>query len=82
MTTPAVQRPGAVGGPARRSRDGGSAIAEFVLAAVLAQDKQLHRSARLQREHRWVHRELRRTQGSTALVVGTGGIGRATARLL
>ncbi|MEX5259119.1 D-2-hydroxyacid dehydrogenase [Kocuria sp. CPCC 205263] len=57
-------------------------IAEFVLAAVLAHDKQLHRSARLQREHRWVHRELRRTQGSTALVVGTGGIGRATARLL
>jgi phosphoglycerate dehydrogenase-like enzyme len=57
-------------------------IAEFVLAAVLAHDKQLHRSARLQHEHRWVHRELRRTRGSTALVVGTGGIGRATARLL
>jgi phosphoglycerate dehydrogenase-like enzyme len=57
-------------------------IAEFVLAAVLAHDKQLHRSKALQREHRWVHRELRRTQGSTALVVGTGGIGRATARLL
>ncbi len=57
-------------------------IAEFVLAAVLAQDKQLHRSGDLQRAHRWVHRELRRTQGSTALVLGTGGIGRATARLL
>lgn len=57
-------------------------IAEFVLAAVLAQDKQLHRSRALQQEHRWVHRELRRTQGSTALVVGTGGIGRETARLL
>lgn len=57
-------------------------IAEFVLAAVLARDKQLHRSKALQREHRWVHRELRRTQRSTALVVGTGGIGRETARLL
>ncbi|MEX5300447.1 NAD(P)-dependent oxidoreductase, partial [Kocuria sp. CPCC 205292] len=57
-------------------------IAEFVLAAVLAQDKQLHRSKALQRERRWVHRELRHTRGSTALVVGTGGIGRETARLL
>ncbi|MGQ1796111.1 D-2-hydroxyacid dehydrogenase [Kocuria oceani] len=57
-------------------------VAEFVLAAVLAQDKQLHRSEALQRDRRWVHRELRRTRGSTALVVGTGGIGRETARLL
>ncbi|GAA2062848.1 D-2-hydroxyacid dehydrogenase [Williamsia deligens] len=57
-------------------------IAEFVLASILARDKQLHRSRALQRDHVWEWRETRRTTGSTALVVGTGGIGRAVARLL
>jgi phosphoglycerate dehydrogenase-like enzyme len=57
-------------------------IAEFVLASVLAHDKQLHRSKALQGRHEWKHRELTRTAGRKALVVGTGGIGRATARLL
>lgn len=57
-------------------------IAEFVLGAVLAHDKQFQTSQQLQAERRWLHRELTRTEGSTALVVGTGGIGRATARLL
>lgn len=57
-------------------------IAEFVLASVLAHDKQLHPSKELQRRGVWRHRELRRTAGRHALVVGTGGIGRATARLL
>lgn len=57
-------------------------IAEFALASILAHDKQLHRSRALQREHRWQHRETQRTAGQRALVVGTGGIGRATARLL
>ncbi len=57
-------------------------IAEFVLASVLAHDKQLHLSKRLQQEAVWKHRELTETAGSRALVVGTGGIGRATARLL
>lgn len=57
-------------------------IAEFVLAAILAHDKQFLRSRDLQREHRWKHRELTRTTGAKALVVGTGGIGRETARLL
>lgn len=57
-------------------------IAEYVLACILAQDKQLHVNQALQREHRWQHRETRRTEGGTALVIGTGGIGRATARLL
>lgn len=57
-------------------------IAEFVLASVLAHDKQLHRSESLQRQGTWQHRELTRTAGSRAIVVGTGGIGRATARLL
>ena len=57
-------------------------IAEFVLASILAHDKQLHLSKRLQHEAVWKHRELTGTHGSRALVVGTGGIGRATARLL
>ena len=52
-------------------------IAEFVAASVLAHDKQLHASKRLQRDHTWQHRETTRTAGSRALVVGTGGIGRA-----
>ncbi len=57
-------------------------IAEFVAASVLAHDKRLHESKRLQREHVWQHRETTRTAGSRALVIGTGGIGRTTARLL
>ncbi|GAB4097958.1 D-2-hydroxyacid dehydrogenase [Sinomonas halotolerans] len=57
-------------------------IAEFVLASILAHDKLLHESKDLQREHVWRHREVRRTAGRRALVVGTGGIGRATGRLL
>lgn len=57
-------------------------IAEFVLASILAHDKQLHLSKTLQQQTVWQHRELTRTEGSRALVVGTGGIGRATARLL
>ncbi|MDQ0617277.1 phosphoglycerate dehydrogenase-like enzyme [Arthrobacter globiformis] len=57
-------------------------IAEFVLASILAHDKQLHLSKALQQQAVWRHRELTRTEGSHALVVGTGGIGRATARLL
>lgn len=57
-------------------------IAEFVLASVLAHDKQLHASKALQRQAVWRHREVRESAGRSALVVGTGGIGRATARLL
>lgn len=57
-------------------------IAEFALASILAHDKQLHLSKRLQQQSVWQHRELTLTGGSRALVVGTGGIGRATARLL
>lgn len=57
-------------------------IAEFVLASILARDKQLHTSRRLQAQGVWRHREPVRTAGTSALVIGTGGIGRATARLL
>ena len=57
-------------------------IAEYVLGAVLAHAKDSRRSFELQREHRWLHRETRSILGATALVVGTGSIGRSIARLL
>lgn len=57
-------------------------IAEFVLASIMAQDKMLHANKSLQRAGIWKHREPTRTAGSRVIVVGTGGIGRATARLL
>ncbi|WP_132991712.1 D-2-hydroxyacid dehydrogenase [Gordonia zhaorongruii] len=57
-------------------------IAEYVLACVLAHDKQLHQTEEHRRRGEWVHRETRRVAGRRALVVGTGGIGRAIARLL
>lgn len=57
-------------------------IAEYVLGAVIAHAKDSRRSFDLQRERRWQHRETRSVQGAKALVVGTGAIGRATARLL
>jgi phosphoglycerate dehydrogenase-like enzyme len=57
-------------------------IAEHVLGAVLAHAKQTHLSHDLQRRHVWRHRETRSVKGAHAMVVGTGGIGRETARLL
>lgn len=57
-------------------------IAEYVLAQVLAFAKDLAGSRRLQAEHQWQHRESTRLAGTRALVVGTGNIGRAIARLL
>jgi len=57
-------------------------IAEYALGAVLAHAKDSRRSLDLQREHRWQHRETHSILGATVLVVGTGAIGRAIARLL
>ncbi len=57
-------------------------IAEFVLGAVLAQAKDFAASQRYKQQRRWAHRETRRVQGQRALVIGTGAIGRETARLL
>lgn len=57
-------------------------IAEFVLASILAHDKRIHESKSFQREHLWRHRETLRTCDNNVLVIGTGGIGRAIARLL
>lgn len=57
-------------------------IAEFVLASILARDKKLADSRRSQAVREWRHRETIRTQHTSALVIGTGGIGRAIARIL
>jgi phosphoglycerate dehydrogenase-like enzyme len=57
-------------------------IAEFVLASILAYAKDLHRSHDLQLAKTWKHRETLEIAGSTVLVIGTGAIGRETARLL
>lgn len=57
-------------------------IAEYVLGCILAYAKGLDVTLDLQRERRWRHRESQRVEGQHALVVGTGPIGRTTARLL
>ncbi|MEU4287671.1 D-2-hydroxyacid dehydrogenase [Kribbella sp. NPDC026596] len=57
-------------------------IAEYVLGAVIAQAKDSRGSLESQRRHEWHHRETRSVLGTNALVVGTGAIGRETARLL
>ncbi|MCP3798235.1 D-2-hydroxyacid dehydrogenase [Allokutzneria sp. A3M-2-11 16] len=57
-------------------------IAEYVLGVLLAFAKDFARSAELQSQKRWLHRESERLTGKRALVVGTGPIGRAIAGLL
>ena len=57
------------------------AIAEFALGFVLDMAKDAQGSFRLQQEQRWQHRVTRKIQGQTALVVGTGSIGREISRL-
>ncbi|WP_280267892.1 D-2-hydroxyacid dehydrogenase [Nocardia wallacei] len=57
-------------------------IAEYVLAQILNFAKDLPESWRLQQQHQWRHRESERLAHSTVLVVGTGSIGRAIARML
>jgi phosphoglycerate dehydrogenase-like enzyme len=57
------------------------AIAEFALGFVLDMAKDAQGSFRLQQQQRWQHRTTRKIQGHTALVVGTGSIGREIARL-
>lgn len=59
-----------------------SAIAEYVLGQVIGMAKGLPAAVRRQQQHRWEHHESERVAGTTALVVGTGPIGRAIARLL
>ncbi|HJQ47814.1 MAG TPA: D-2-hydroxyacid dehydrogenase [Amycolatopsis sp.] len=57
-------------------------IAEYVLGVVIAFAKDLARSLDLQRNREWRHRESERIAGKRVLVVGTGPIGRAIARML
>lgn len=57
-------------------------IAEFVLAALLAHVKDHEGSAARQRAGVWDHRDTLSLEGRRVLVVGTGAIGRAIARLL
>ncbi|MFI6364113.1 D-2-hydroxyacid dehydrogenase [Nocardia sp. NPDC050630] len=59
-----------------------TAIAEYVLGQILGFAKDLSGSLRLQQRHEWRHRESERIAGACVLIVGTGSIGRAIARLL
>ncbi|GAA4559904.1 D-2-hydroxyacid dehydrogenase [Pseudonocardia xishanensis] len=57
-------------------------IAEFVAGVVLAFAKDLPGSLRLQGRGEWRHRETTSVAGRTAVVVGSGPIGRAVADML
>lgn len=60
-------------------------IAEHVVARVLYHTKELHVFEGFQREHVWPNRSTMARpslRGQTALIVGYGGVGRETARLL
>ncbi|MFI2563483.1 D-2-hydroxyacid dehydrogenase [Paenarthrobacter sp. NPDC018779] len=57
------------------------AIAEFALGFVLDMAKDTQASFKLQQAQRWQHRTTRKIQGQSALVVGTGSIGREIASL-
>lgn len=57
-------------------------MAEYVLGLILMLAKDLPGTLQAQRERRWHYRTAERIQGKRALVVGTGSIGRAIARLL
>jgi len=57
-------------------------IAEYVLGLVLCFAKDLRTTLRLQERRVWRHRESERIEGTRALVIGTGPIGRAIGRAL
>ncbi|MDP9385584.1 MAG: 2-hydroxyacid dehydrogenase [Actinomycetota bacterium] len=65
---------------ARGARD--SAVAEWVLAAVLAMEKDLPGFSDAQRAERWAHRLVSDLAGRTALILGAGSIGGAVAERL
>jgi phosphoglycerate dehydrogenase-like enzyme/DNA-binding transcriptional ArsR family regulator len=58
------------------------AMAEYALALIGAVCADLPATLRLQAKREWLHRETRRLAGREVLVLGAGGIGRATTRLL
>jgi phosphoglycerate dehydrogenase-like enzyme len=57
-------------------------IPEYVLGLMLALAKDLVGTLAAQREHRWAHRPVGALHGGRAGIVGSGSIGRATARVL
>ncbi len=57
-------------------------IAEYVLGAIILFAKDFLGSFHLQSQRKWRHRDSEAVEGRRVLVVGAGGIGRATARLL
>jgi phosphoglycerate dehydrogenase-like enzyme len=80
----AVLTPAVVDGPTVVTNAQGvfdDAIAEYVLAVLLAFAKDLRTTFDLQRQHRWRHRETERLAGRRVLVVGAGSIGRSISRL-
>ncbi|MCP5152161.1 MAG: D-2-hydroxyacid dehydrogenase [Ectothiorhodospiraceae bacterium] len=58
------------------------AMAEYALGVIIAFEKHLPQTIRLQGERVWRHRLTGRIEGKAVLVVGAGSIGRAVARLL
>lgn len=58
------------------------AIAEYVTLLVLADAKDFRQTLAVQARSEWSHRLTRRLTGSSAVVVGTGSIGRAIAAML
>jgi len=57
------------------------ALAESVMAGVLSHAKRLPERAERQRDRRWEELHCRELRGQTMLIIGTGNIGLATARL-
>lgn len=57
-------------------------IAEYVLGCIARHAKQLDVTQRDQTQHQWNTRVTSNIAGSSALIVGVGGIGRATGNLL
>lgn len=57
-------------------------IAEWVLGSVLAEAKDFAGNYRYKDQKIWQHRETKQVQGSKALIIGTGAIGREIAQLL
>jgi len=57
-------------------------IAEYVLGLIFVFAKDIRETLNLQRQRAWRHRDTERIDGQTALVVGTGSIGRQIGRLL
>lgn len=58
-----------------------AALAESVMAGVLSHAKRLPERVERQRERRWEELHCNELRGQTMLVIGTGNIGLATARL-